>query len=348
LNVTSFCAVPWTTASIPDLSGRLALVTGASSGLGLETCRALVAHGATVVMACRSRRRGEAARQSLLTPAAGASADTGQPGSGTAGPDQSRSSPANPRADANAAAPAWGALDLLELDLADLASVRAAATDVASRYGRLDLLINNAGVMAPPRTLSRDGFELQFATNHLGHFLLTVLLLPLLRQSPAARVVHVTSGAQYFGRIDFDDLQGEGRYDRWRAYSQSKLANVMTALELQRRLQAEGSGVLSLAAHPGLARTNLQPASLAMNGSRLEAFAYRLMDPLFQSAAMGALPQLYAATAPEAMPAGHYGPDQWGGMKGHPTPVRLAPAAQDSDARERLWRVSEELAGLEA
>jgi len=299
--------VSWTTASIPDLSGRLALVTGASSGLGLETCRALAAHGATVLMACRSLQRGEAARQALL-------------------PDLN-----------------GGALDLLDLDLADLASVRRAAAEVGERYGRLDLLINNAGVMAPPRTLSRDGFELQFATNHLGHFVLTLLLLPLLRQSPAARVVHVTSGAQYFGRIAFDDLQGERRYDRWQAYSQSKLANVMTAVELQQRLQAEGSGVLSLAAHPGLARTNLQPSSVAMNGSKVEAFAYRLMDPLFQSAAMGALPQLYAATAPEATPAGHYGPNQLGGMKGYPTPVRMAPAAQNADQRERLWQVSEEL-----
>jgi protochlorophyllide reductase len=299
--------VSWTTASIPDLSGRLALVTGASSGLGLETCRALAAHGATVLMACRSLQRGEAARQALL-------------------PDLN-----------------GGALDLLDLDLADLASVRRAAAEVGERYGRLDLLINNAGVMAPPRTLSRDGFELQFATNHLGHFVLTLLLLPLLRQSPAARVVHVTSGAQYFGRISFDDLQGERRYDRWQAYSQSKLANVMTAVELQQRLQAEGSGVLSLAAHPGLARTNLQPTSVAMNGSPIEAFAYRLMGPLFQSAAMGALPQLYAATAPEATPAGHYGPDQLGGMKGYPTPVRMAPAAQDASLRQRLWQVSEEL-----
>ena len=308
----------WTAASIPDLSGRLALVTGASSGLGLETARALVARGATVVMACRSRRRGEEARQILLT----------SPAAGT--------DPAIP----------WGGLDLLDLDLADLASVRSAAAAVADRYGRLDLLISNAGVMAPPRTLTRDGFELQFGTNHLGHFVFTLLLLPLLRQSPGGRVVHVTSGAQYFGRIAFDDLQGERNYDRWRAYGQSKLANVMTAVELQRRLQAEGSGVLSLAAHPGLARTNLQPASVAMNGSKLEALAYRLMDPLFQSAAMGALPQLFAATALEASPAGHYGPDQLGGLRGHPTAVRMAPAVSDAAQRERLWRVSEELGGV--
>jgi protochlorophyllide reductase len=318
--------VTWTAASIPDLSGRLALVTGANSGLGLETCRALVARGATVVMGCRSRQKGEAARQALLAVAGGPS----------------------PQAPAENANPSWGALDLLDLDLADLASVRAAAAHMAACYGRLDLLINNAGVMAPPRSLSRDGFELQFGTNHLGPFVLTSLLLPLLRQSSGGRVVHVTSGAQYFGRINFDDLQGERHYDRWSAYSQSKLANVMTAVELQRRLQAEGSGVLSLAAHPGLARTNLQPASIAMNGSQLEALAYRLIDPLFQSAAMGALPQLYAATAPQATPAGHYGPNQFGGLRGYPTPVPMATAAGNPEQRQRLWDMSEALGGLKS
>jgi protochlorophyllide reductase len=306
---------PWTTASIPDQSGRVALVTGASSGLGLETAKALAAKGATVVMACRSPRKGEEARQQLLAELAH-------------GPQ------------------AHGALDLLSLDLADLASVRAAAATLAERYGRLDLLINNAGVMAPPRTLTRDGFELQFGTNHLGHFALTLLLLPLLRAQEGARVVLVTSGAQYFGRIAFDDLQAERSYDRWKAYSQSKLANVMMALELQERLKAEGSDVLALAAHPGLARTNLQPASVAMNGSKLEALAYRLMDPCFQSAAMGALPQLYAATAPDATPGGHYGPDQWGGMRGYPKAVRIAPAALDAQQRRRLWEVSEALTGV--
>ncbi len=300
--------MPWTAAAIPDQSGRLALITGASSGLGLETARALVAHGATVVLGCRSRSRGEQARQSLL-----------------------------------AAAAEGGAVDLLDLDLADLASVRSAAAELADRYGRLDLLINNAGVMGLPRTLSRDGFEMQFATNHLGHFALTAALLPLLRQRPGARVVTVTSGAQYFGRIDFDDLQGERRYDRWKAYAQSKLANVMFALELQERLNAEGPGIWSLAAHPGLARTNLQPASVAAAGSLLDPLAYRLMGPLFQSAAMGALPQLFAATAAEARPAGHYGPDQLGGMRGWPSEARLAPAALDAEQRRRLWQVSEEL-----
>ncbi|MFN9548579.1 MAG: oxidoreductase [Cyanobacteriota bacterium] len=308
---------PWTTASIPDQTGRVALVTGANSGLGLETARALAAKGATVVMGCRSARKAEEARAQLLLDLA----------------RQARQTP-------------HGALDVLSLDLADLASVRAAAATLAERYSGLDLLINNAGVMGPPRTLSRDGFELQFGTNHLGPFALTLLLLPLLEARQGARVVFVTSGAQYFGRIAFDDLQGEHSYDRWRAYGQSKLANVMTALELQERLRARGSGVLALAAHPGLARTNLQPASVAMNGSKLEALAYRLMDPLFQSAAMGALPQLFAATAPEAQPAGHYGPDQWAGLRGHPKAVPVAPAARDTGLRQRLWQVSLELCGL--
>ena len=299
--------MPWTAADIPDQSGRLALITGASSGLGLETARALVRRGATVVLGCRSRQRSEQARTSLLADAAG------------------------------------GAIDLLDLDLADLASVRAAARELADRYGRLDLLINNAGVMGLPRSLTSDGFEMQFGVNHLGHFALTMALLPLLRAGPASRVVTVTSGAQYFGRIAFDDLQGERRYDRWAAYGQSKLANVMFALELQHQLLAAGADVLSLAAHPGIARTNLQPASVAASGSWFEPLAYRVMGPLMQSSAMGALPQLFAATAPAARPGGHYGPDQLGGMRGYPKEVPVAPAATDGQQRLKLWQLSEQL-----
>ena len=292
---------------MPDQSGQIALVTGANSGLGLESARALLAKGATVVLACRSLVKAEQARQEL-----GAA--------GLAGSLQDR-------------------IDLLELDLADLQSVARAADQVAGRFSRLDVLLNNAGVMAPPRTLTRQGFELQFGVNHLAHFALTQRLLPLLLASASPRVVQVTSGAQYFGQLDFEDLQGERRYDRWKAYGQSKLANVVFAQELQRRHPQ----LRSAAAHPGLARTNLQPTSVAANGSQLERFAYRLMGPLFQSAAQGALPQLFAATAPEAEPGGHYGPSELGGIKGWPKAVPMAKAALDPAQGARLWQVSEEL-----
>jgi len=304
--MTTTMPVRWTAAAMPDQTGRLALITGANSGLGLESARALVARGATVLLGCRSLAKAEAARRELL-------------------------------------ASGGGDLEGIELDLANLESVQAAAGLLRERYGRLDLLLANAGVMAPPRRLTRQGFELQFGVNHLGHYLLTRLLLPLLQAQPGARVVQVTSGAQYFGRLHFDDLNAERGYDRWAAYGQSKLANVAFALDLQRRLTAAGSGVWSLAAHPGLARTNLQPASVAASGARLEALAYRLMHPLFQSAAMGALPQLFAATAAEAEPGGHYGPGRFGGLNGWPAPARVAPAALDPAQGARLWEVSEGL-----
>ena len=292
---------------MPDLIGQIALVTGANSGLGLESARALLANGATVVLACRSLAKAEQARQELVA-------------AGSAGSPDDR-------------------IELLELDLADLQSVARAADQVAARHSRLDVLLNNAGVMAPPRTLTRQRFELQFGVNHLGHFALTQRLLPLLLASASPRVVQVTSGAQYFGQLDFEDLQGERRYDRWKAYGQSKLANVVFAQELQRRYPQ----LRSAAAHPGLARTNLQPTSVAANGSQLERLAYRFMGPLFQSAAQGALPQLFAATAPEAEPGGHYGPSELGGIKGWPKAVPMAKAALDPAQGVRLWQVSEEL-----
>lgn len=296
----------WSAAAIPDQHGRVALVTGAASGLGLETARALARAGATVLLACRTAERAEAARRQL---------------GGEAG----------------------GSLEILPLDLADLASVTAAAAEVGRRWARLDLLINNAGVMALPRQLSADGYELQFATNHLGHFALSRALLPLLRDTPGSRVVTVTSGAHHFGRIAFDDLQGERRYDRWQAYAQSKLANTMFALELQQRLRASGSDTLSLAAHPGIARTDLQPRSVAASGKRLEAFAYRLMGPLFQSAADGALPQLYAATAADVSGGELIAPGSMAEMRGAPGRGRLPAAAVNRQERDRLWEVSEQL-----
>ena len=294
----------WTLKDIPDQTGRLVLVTGANSGLGLETSRALLQKGATLLMACRSKRKSEEARRELL--------DLGTTG-----------------------------VDLLDLDLSDLNSVDRCAAVVQERYGRLDLLINNAGLMAPPRRLSVQGFEMQFAVNHLGHMALTQRLLPLMEGRQDARVVTVTSGAQYFGKMQWSDLQAERRYDRWSAYSQSKLANVMFALELQERLHQQGSTVISLAAHPGLARTNLQPVSVAATGAWQEALAYRLMDPLFQSAAMGALPQLHAATASSAEGGEHFGPGGFASMRGMPTRQPVARTARDAEQRERLWTISE-------
>ncbi|NBP98241.1 MAG: SDR family NAD(P)-dependent oxidoreductase [Synechococcaceae bacterium WB6_3A_227] len=300
----------WNASDCPDQSGRVALITGANSGLGLETARVLVGRGATVLMACRSRERAEHARRQLLPAVDG------------------------------------GAIDLIDLDLGDLASVQRAVRQVEDCYGRLDLLINNAGVMGLPRTLTRDGFECQFGINHLGHFALTNSLLPLMQGRTDARVVSVSSGAQYFGRINFNDLQAETNYDRWKAYGQSKLANVMFAVELQHRLSSSNSNVQSFVAHPGVARTNLQPTSVAASGSRLEPLAYRLMAPLFQSAAMGALPQLFAATAKEANPSSQYGPNQWGGMRGWPTAVPMAPAAKDLEQRKKLWEISTKLCNI--
>lgn len=301
--------MPWTTADIPDQKGKVVLITGANSGLGLETARALLAKGATVIMACRSRRRGEVVRQSLLN--------------------------------ANESA----GVDLLELDLADLESVQRVAVKLHQNYGRLDLLINNAGVMAPPRLLSKQGFELQFAVNHLGHMALTQLVLPMMETQPSARVVSVSSGAHYFGRINWNDLQGERAYNRWGAYAQSKLANVMFALELNTRLSKRNSSVSSLVAHPGMARTNLQSTSISLNGSWQENLAYKLMAPLFQSAAMGALPQLHAATAASAFGGEHYGPGGPGNFRGFPKVCPIAPAARKADDRERLWKISQELCG---
>lgn len=297
--------MPSAVVDIPDQTGRVALVTGANSGLGLETTKALLKSGATVVMGCRSLQRGESARQSLLE----------------------RNYPPS--------------VDLIALDLADLESINQAAKTLKSQYGRIDLLINNAGVMATPHTLSKQGLELQFAVNHLGHMALSLALLPLLSSQPGARVVTVTSGVQYMGRIAWDDLQGEQRYDRWAAYAQSKLANVMFALELDKRARAARIDVASLLAHPGLARTNLQPASVAANQSWQEALAYRLMDPMFQSAAMGSRPQLHAATSPTAHGGEQYGPRF--NFRGYPKRCRIAASALKDAERQRLWSVSEQL-----
>ncbi|HUE25340.1 MAG TPA: oxidoreductase [Solirubrobacteraceae bacterium] len=296
----------WTERDVPDQSGRLAVVTGANSGLGLATATGLARARAKVVLACRDEVKGAAAGGRICS--------------------------AVPAADVHVA----------RLDLGDLGSVRSFAENLG--FDRVDLLINNAGVMAPPRTLTKDGFESQFGTNHLGHFALTGLLLPRLQAAPEPRVVTVSSTLHRRGKIDFDDLQGERRYNPWDAYGQSKLANLMFCFELQRRAVAAGSPLTSMAAHPGYAATNLQSAVPHPFYARVfMALGNRL---LAQSAEMGALPTLYAATVPD-LPGGSYiGPDGRGEQRGYPRIVTAAGKAYDEDSWRRLWEVSEALTGV--
>ncbi|MBU6244584.1 MAG: SDR family NAD(P)-dependent oxidoreductase [Actinomycetales bacterium] len=308
----AFVQVPkhlkWTAADMPDLTGRLAIVTGANSGLGWWTTRALAEHGAQVTMAVRNQGKGQAA-----------------------------------------AAQMPGSVEVEVLDLADLGSVRAFAERWSAAHPQgLDLLINNAGIMAVPRRLTADGYETQFATNHLGHFALTGLLLPALAARPNTRVVTVSSQAHRFGRMQFDDLMGERRYNAWRAYGQSKLANLLFTSELQRRLDLAGLSITACAAHPGFAATNLifdgfpgvEQRSIA---DRIKAFGSRTFA---QSAEQGALPTLFAATYPGLPGDTYVGPDGFGEQRGHPRIVaRSAPASDPEDAR-RLWQLSEELTGI--
>jgi NAD(P)-dependent dehydrogenase (short-subunit alcohol dehydrogenase family) len=298
----------WTAADIPDQSGRTAIVTGANSGLGLATARELARAGAAVTLACRNVGKGEeaAGRIRAVVPNA--------------------------------------ALEVVPLDLADLESVRDFAAQATGARQRLDLLINNAGIMAAPRRLTTDGFESQFGTNHLGHFALTGLLLPVLLRSAAPRVVTVSSTLHRRGTMNFDDLQGERKYSRWGAYGQSKLANLMFCFELQRRATAADTALLSLAAHPGYAATNLQFAA----PDRFYEKAYMWIgNRLFaQSADMGALPTLYAATVLDLLGGTYVGPGGAGEQRGYPKVVSAAGKAYDESAWRRLWEVSEELTGV--
>ena len=297
----------WTEEQIPDQSGRLAIVTGANSGLGLATARELARAGALVVMACRNVEKGEEARAGIV-----------------------------------ASVPA-GQLELEALDLSSLDSVGAFAERMRAAHDGIDLLINNAGVMATPRRQTADGFELQFGTNHLGHFALTGLLIGSLEGRDDARVVTLSSTAHRTGRIAFDNLGGDRHYFRWRAYGQSKLANLLFALELDRRLRAAGSSVKSLAAHPGYAATNLQHAG----PPGLDSAIMRVSNWLIaQSEDMGALPTLYAATEPGLEGGTFVGPDGFAEQRGHPRPVTPNRAARDEDVARRLWEVSEEMTGV--
>ncbi|WP_217245852.1 oxidoreductase [Streptomyces sp. AC602_WCS936] len=297
----------WTTDRIPDLDKRVFVVTGANSGLGLATTRALARGGGQVILAVRDEAKGHRAVAEIAAERPGA------------------------------------ALEVRHLDLADLDSVRAFAERLRADHPRVDVLVNNAGVMAPPRTLSAQGHELQFACNHLGHFALTGLLLDLLAVGGDSRVVTVTSANHRLGRLRFDDLSGERRYSPMAFYNQSKLANAVFGRELHRRLTAAGSPVRSVLAHPGYASTNLQTG--APTGMVKFLFG-RLLAPLAQPAGQGALPQLYAATAPDVEGGEFIGPDGVAELRGGPGRVRPSAAAVDPEAGRRLWERSEELTGV--
>ncbi len=298
----------WTADRIPDQSGRVAVVTGANSGIGLITARELAKHGARVILACRNTEKGHAAAAEIA-----------------------------------AAAPAGAEVEVRALDLGSLESVQAFASDLGDK--RLDLLINNAGIMMPPRQTTADGFELQFGTNHLGHFALTGLLLERLAAAGAARVVTLSSIEHKRGKLDFDDLQAERGYSPRSAYQQSKLANAAFGIELDRRLHAAAadSTVISVLAHPGYSDTNLQSTGPTGPAKAVMRVSNRLIA---QSAERGALPTLYAATAPDVEGGAYYGPDGFQELRGHPTRVEAMPAAHDHEAARRLWEISEQLTGV--
>jgi NAD(P)-dependent dehydrogenase (short-subunit alcohol dehydrogenase family) len=292
----------WTTNDIPDQTGRTAVITGANTGLGYETAAALAAKGARVVLAVRNTDKGQAAADLISRRSPGAS------------------------------------VAVQELDLTSLASIRAAAEQLRAAHDSIDLLINNAGVMFTPRSTTKDGFELQFGTNHLGHFAFTGLLLDHIVAAPGSRVVTVSSVGHRFARngIRFDDLQWEKDYSRVGAYGQAKLANLMFTYELQRRLR--GTGTIAAAAHPGGSRTEL-----TRNLPPLLGAVTKLAEPLFQPAEMGALPQLRAATDPGVIGGQYFGPDGFGEQRGYPVVVASTRVSHDIAAQKRLWTVSEEL-----
>jgi NAD(P)-dependent dehydrogenase (short-subunit alcohol dehydrogenase family) len=291
----------WTTDDMPGQQGRLAVVTGANTGLGFETAQVLATGGACVVLAVRNVEKGKQAAARIVAAAPGAT------------------------------------VTVQELDLSSLDSVRAAAAELRAGHSRIDLLICNAGVMYPPKQTTHDGFELQFGTNHLGHFALTGLLLEQMLPVPGSRVVTVSSvGHRIRARVNFDDLQWERSYSRVRAYGQSKLANLMFTYELQRRLSGAGT-TIAVAAHPGFAATEL------MRHTPMAA----VVTPLFsQNAAMGALPVLRAATDPGVLGGQYYGPGGFLGLRGYPKLAASSRRSHDAAVQRRLWAVSEDLTGV--
>lgn len=298
----------WTEKDVPDESGRVAIVTGSNTGLGYDTARVLAARGARVVMAVRDTAKGDAAAARIRELSPGAE------------------------------------VTVHALDLGSLASVRAAAAELAAAHPRIDLLINNAGVMYPPKQTTADGFELQFGTNHLGHFALTGLLLKNLLGVDGSRVVAVASIAHNIrAKIDFADLQWETRrYERVASYGQSKLANLMFTYDLQRRLAAAKAKTIAVAAHPGVAATELVRH---VPGAGLPGVSW-LSGRLLNTSELGALPTLRAATDPAVRGGQYYGPDGFRELRGYPKLVTSSAQSHDTAVQERLWSVSEELTGV--
>ncbi len=292
----------WDEGMVPDQTGKSVVITGSNTGIGYHMARAMACKGANVIMACRSTEKAEGARDAIVSEF----------------PDSS--------------------ISVMELDLADLSSVERFSKELISGSDRLDVLINNAGVMIPPKSLTKDGFELQFGTNHLGHFALTGRLLPLLESTERSRVVTVSSIVHNSGRIDFDDLNGDRkRYSKWGFYSQSKIANLLFSLELARRLEASGSSVRSLASHPGYTATDLQRHSLL----------WRFLNLIVaMPARRGAESTLYAATEDDALDYPYWGPTGIIEMMGWTGRARINSRARDEAVASRLWEVSESMTGV--
>lgn len=288
------------------MTGKTAIITGANSGLGLETAKIFAGRGARVILAVRDIEKGNTAAQDITEECSRA------------------------------------IIDVMQLDLADLDSVHAFAEAFISRFDSLDLLINNAGVMMPPYAKTKDGFELQFGSNHLGHFALTGLLLPLLIRTENSRVVTLSSLAHRKAAIDFENLDGSQGYKGMKFYGQSKLANLMFATELDKRLKQHGISTLSLACHPGISATNL----FKLGGREMPRIFSGLMHRYLQPATMGALPTVYAATDPAIKGGEYIGPDGKGNRRGYPALEEPDPAVKDEALRQKLWEVSEELSGV--
>lgn len=299
----------WTTADIPDLTGKVIIVTGANSGIGFEAAREFARQGAQTILACRNLEKGQTALDQIQAEI----------------PD--------------------AAVEMMQLDLASLESIHQFAETFKAKYDRLDVLLNNAGIMMVPYGKTKDGFERQFGTNHLGHFALTGLLIDLLSKTADARVVNVSSNGHRFGKMDFDDLMyEENKYSSIGAYARSKLANLLFTYELQRRFEAQDLDLIAVVAHPGNSDTNL--------GAHLEEHpAYKIMQPIFgrmgQSAAMGALPSIRAAVDPDVAGAEYFGPEGTIQAKGYPVLVPSSKASHNQSDAQKLWEISEELTGVQ-